>query len=401
MKLGKILILEDDPLWQAFLQDPLAAEYDLTIVANTEEAKVALDVAKDKGLPFNLVTVDIGLDEANKSFEGEDILAFVSQYHPTTKCIVVTGHQKVGTSKLRDYFKKFDVLDFIGKDEFDMVQFKEMVDKIFYFHQYRILAEVGRGGMGTVYKALDGAHDNRLVALKVLHRNLGLKPTEALRRLARFEQEVETIRKLNHPNIVIIYDYFIADQTEGQVFFVMEFLDGQTLDEVLSEEIHLSPAEVVRIGLQLCDGLAYAHDHQVVHRDIKPSNIIRMKNQQVKITDFGIAKALDSTSTLTRTEEIIGTLDYMPPEQIMDTKTVDQRADIYATGAVLYELLGGRRPYEDGLLKLYADPKPLQEINPTVPPEFVNIVMKAMARQTTDRYQTAAEMAQALQEIKS
>jgi|GEM_PF-3412118 len=395
---SRILIVEDDPLWQNLLQEPLEDEYILTVVSSRSEAKTALDTAKIAGAPYNVVTVDIGLAHDAPSLEGEDILDFVSQHHRGTKCIVVTGHESVNTTRLRNYFKEYDVFDFIGKADFNIVRFKEIVDKAFYLHGYRILAELGRGGMGIVYKARDPENDNRIVALKVMHHDSRLSSDEAARRLVRFSQEVETARRLMHPNIVTMYDYVASEDPEDQVFLVMEYLHGPTLDSVLNTKTHLSQSEVIEIGLQLCEALAYAHQQQVIHRDIKPSNIILLSGNEVKITDFGIAKVLDADFSLTRTEEIIGTPDYMPPEQILHAKMVDHRVDIYAAGALLYEMLSGQKLYTDPIQKLQYDPTPLQDIIPNLPESLTHIIMKALARNPDDRYQTADEMAKALED---
>jgi serine/threonine protein kinase len=335
--------------------------------------------------------------DGGASMDGETILALVSQHHRRTKCIVVTGHEGVGKSRLRNYFKEFDVFDYVGKDDFDLIEFKKIVDQAFYFHGYRLLTELGRGGMSTVYKALDPQNGNRVVAIKVLHQDPRLSPDEVTQRLARFDQEVETIRKLDHPNIVALYDYRAdTEATEDQVFFVMEYLNGPTLEAVLADGQCLPQAQVVEIGLQLCDALAYAHARQVVHRDVKPSNIILTAEGQVKVTDFGIAKVMDTGSSLTRTEEIVGTLDYMPPEQILYAKGVDHRVDIYATGVVLYELLSGEKPYHDPLLKLKGDPVPLGEVTAEVPDSLAAVVMHALAPEPDERYQTANNMIKAL-----
>jgi len=395
---SRILIVEDDPLWQNLLQEPLEDEYILTVVSSRSEAKTALDTAKIAGAPYNVVTVDIGLAHDAPSLEGEDILDFVSQHHRGTKCIVVTGHESVNTTRLRNYFKEYDVFDFIGKADFNIVRFKEIVDKAFYLHGYRILAELGRGGMGIVYKARDPENDNRIVALKVMHHDSRLSSDEAARRLVRFSQEVETARRLMHPNIVTMYDYVASEDPEDQVFLVMEYLHGPTLDSVLNTKTHLSQSEVIEIGLQLCEALAYAHQQQVIHRDIKPSNIILLSGNEVKITDFGIAKVLDADFSLTRTEEIIGTPDYMPPEQILHAKMVDHRVDIYAAGALLYEMLSGQKLYTNPIQKLQYDPTPLQDIIPNLPESLTHIIMKALARNPDDRYQTADEMAKALED---
>ena len=398
MEVGKILIVEDDALWQGFLRVSLETEYALTIVSDKAEAKEVLNAARTMGEPFNLVTVDIALDQDQPQLEGgEDILAFVNKHHPGTKCIVVTGHSGVDNTKLRNYFKEFDVFDYIDKSNFDLTRFKQIVDRVFYFHGYRLLTELGRGGMGVVYKALDAQNDNRLVAIKVLHADPRLSAEEATRRLARFDQEAETIRRLTHPNIVVVYEYRSVKAPEDQTFLVMEYLSGQTLETLLTPEKKAPLPQVVAIGKQLCEALAYAHTQQVIHRDIKPSNIMLMPEGHIKITDFGIAKVMDRNMALTKSEEIVGTLDYMPPEQILYTKEVDHRVDIYAAGAVLYELLAGQKPYADPLLKLQQDPVLLQTIAPTLPAKLISVIMRALARDPDQRYQTAAEMAEALQ----
>lgn len=396
MNASKILIVEDDPLWQTFLREPLEAEYALTVVSNRDQAQEALDSASAAGQPFDVVTVDIGLEHDTASLDGEDILAFVNRHHHGTKCIVITGHQDVSTTRLRNYFKEFDVFDFIGKADFDTDQFKEIVDRAFEFNGYRILAELGRGGMGTVYKARDPQHNNRIVALKVLYHDSRLSPDDLARRLARFSQEVETIRRLVHPNIVTVYNYSATPEPEKQAFFVMEYLNGDTLEQILAANRKLQVNKIVEIGLQLCDALAYAHSQDVIHRDIKPSNIIILPEGHIKITDFGIAKVLNTDYSITRTEDIIGTLDYMPPEQILHAKEVDHRVDIYAIGAVLYEMLSGQKLYADPIRKLQYDPPPLNQVAANLPRGLARAVMKSLARNPDSRYKTAAEMAQAL-----
>lgn len=398
MKAGRILIVENDPLWQELLQDPLQAEYELTVVSDKEDAETALTAAIEARQPYNVVTVDIGLTANAQALEGEDILALIRNHHPQTKCIVVSGHDEVGTTKLRNYFKQFEVFDYVAKADFDLGKFKQIIDDAFEFHGYRLLEEVGRGGMGVVYKAADPQNDQQLVALKVLHHDSNLSLEMNQRRMARFQQEVEAIQRLAHPNIVTIYDYLVVEAVTAQAFLVMEYLDGITLEVKLSSGQNLIPEQAYSISLQLCEALAYAHNQGVIHRDIKPSNIILINDEHIKITDFGIAKLMNSNIALTHTEEIIGTLDYMPPEQIFRAKEVDQRVDIYATGAILYEMLAGQKPYADPLDKLYSDPQPLLELNPSLPPPLVTVTMTALARSAEERYQTAAQMIEALRE---
>ncbi len=392
MKAGKILIVEDDPLWQEFLQEPLVDDYFLVVASNQAEARAALDQAAAAGEPFNLVTVDIGLTGDIPSLEGEDILAFAHQHHSGLKCIVVTGHQSVNAARLRNYFKEFAVFDYVGKDDFDLTRFKQIVDRAFDFHGYRLLAELGRGGMSTVYQALDLQNDRRLVALKVLHQDPHLSPEEAARRLARFAQEAETVQRLNHPNIVTVYTRVVSPDAAGEVFLVMEYLQGQTLETILSQPEKLPLTQIINLGQQLCLGLAYAHNQQVIHRDIKPSNIMLLPEGQLKITDFGIAKVKDTPLSLTLTEEIFGTLDYMPPEQIFNTKDVDYRVDIYAAGAVLYEMAVGQKPYTDPLQKLKQDSQPL----PPALGQLAQVIRQALARDPAERFQSAQAMADAL-----
>lgn len=396
MKAGKILIVEDDPLWQEFLQEPLALDYHLTVASTRLEAREALNAAKTAGEPFSVVTVDIGLDGGRPSLEGEEILAFVHRHHSITKCIVVTGHQSVSTTRLRDYFKEFEVFDYVGKDDFDLNRFRQIVDRAFDFHGYHLLNELGRGGMSTVYKALDPKNNNRLVALKVLHNDPRLSATDATRRLVRFVQEAETVQRLCHPHIVKVYDYAVGDESDNQVFLVMEYLDGYTLEAVQTGKVKLSVPQIINVGVQLCLALAYAHSQEVIHRDIKPSNVILLPDGNLKITDFGIAKVKDTAIALTRSEEIIGTLDYMPPEQVLYTKDVDHRVDIYAVGIVLYELLTGQKPYPDPLLKLQQEPRPIQTLAPSLPSDLAEAVMKAIARNPEERFQSAEVMAEAL-----
>ncbi len=396
MKAGRILIVENDPLWQELLQDPLQHDYDLTVVSNKAEAEAALEAARATNQPFQVVTVDIGLTANASSLDGEEILAVINQYHRYTKCIVVSGHDQVGTTRLRNYFKQFDVFDYMAKANFDLERFRQIIDAAFDFHGYRLIEELGRGGMGIVYRAADPRHDNRPVALKVLHNNTSLSPELLDRRLARFRQEVEAIRRLVHPNIVAVYDYVITEAPSGQAFFVMEYLAGITLEKKLARQATLPPEEARSITSQLCHALAYAHGQGIIHRDIKPSNIILLEDGQIKITDFGIAKILNTEANLTHTEEVVGTLDYMPPEQIFRAKEVDPRVDVYATGAILYEMLSSQKPYADPLDKLHSDPTPLPHCGSPLTDHLAEVAMKALARSADERYQSAEAMAAAL-----
>jgi serine/threonine-protein kinase len=191
--------------------------------------------------------------------------------------------------------------------------------------KYRILERVGRGGMGTVFKARDPVLD-RLVALKVISSESDA--TDELK--ARFYREAQACAKLNHPNIVVVHDLGEAD---GQLYIVMEFLEGAELKHLIAERRPLSVEQKLGLMTQICDGLHYAHQNGIIHRDIKPGNIFVLRSGQVKILDFGIARiAAGSDPGLTRTGLIMGTLRYMSPEQARGR--VDQRSDIFSVGAV-------------------------------------------------------------------
>jgi len=206
------------------------------------------------------------------------------------------------------------------------------------FPNLEILELVGRGGMGTVYKARQPKLD-RLVALKILD-------TEVARGAAfseRFTREARTLAKVSHPNIVSIHDF---GEVEGLHYFVMEFVDGANLREVMQEG-RLSPEEALAVIPQICDALQFAHEEGVVHRDIKPENILLDRKGRLKIADFGLAKMLEPGrrgSTLTMTGQVMGTPAYMAPEQIEKPTLVDHRADIYSLGVVFYEMLTGELP---------------------------------------------------------
>ncbi|HLE44930.1 MAG TPA: serine/threonine-protein kinase, partial [Methylomirabilota bacterium] len=254
--------------------------------------------------------------------------------------------------------------------------------------KYRIVERIGRGGMGTVYKAHDPVLD-RLVALKVISGE-GEAPEELK---ARFYREAQACAKLSHPNIVVVHD---LGEDAGKLFIVMEFLDGQEL-KYLIERKALSLEEKLALMVQVCDGLHFAHQKGIIHRDIKPGNIFVLRNGQAKILDFGIARIAAGTDPgLTRTGLIMGTLRYMSPEQARGK--VDHRADIFAVGAVFYELLASRPAFDSSdpleiLEKVRAEqPTPLTELDPTIPPELAAIVERALRKDPAQRFADLAQM---------
>jgi serine/threonine protein kinase/DNA-binding response OmpR family regulator len=261
---------------------------------------------------------------------------------------------------------------------------------------YDILNRLGAGGMGTVFKARH-RRMKRIVALKVLSANL-CKDRSFVQ---RFQQEVETIARLGHPNVVMAYD---ADEDDVGHFLVMEFVDGQDLTS-FTEQNHPLPVSVaLDCVLQAARGLAYAHSRGVIHRDIKPANLLRDKSGVVKVTDLGLARLnsndADSSAAngLTQAGGVLGTVDYMAPEQAVDSTTIDYRADIYSLGATLHFLLMGRPPYTGKsvmsvLVKHRESPIPvLSEIRSDVSPDLETIFNKMMAKSLSDRYGSMPEV---------
>jgi serine/threonine-protein kinase len=225
-----------------------------------------------------------------------------------------------------------------------------MIQKI---GKYQVLERIGRGGMGTVFKAHDPVLD-RSVALKVISPDIEV--TDALR--TRFFREAQACARLNHRNIITVYDLAEGD---GHLFIVMELLEGEELKAIIGQRKPLSLEAKLGIMIQVCDGLAYAHQRGIVHRDIKPGNIFVLRDGSVKIVDFGIARIIDSDSDLTRKGLVMGTLRYMAPEQAQGI--VDQRCDVFSVGAVFYELL----VYRQALPRRRSDADPRGAAIPPTP----------------------------------
>jgi beta-lactam-binding protein with PASTA domain/predicted Ser/Thr protein kinase len=260
--------------------------------------------------------------------------------------------------------------------------------------RYQVGETLGFGGMSEVH----GGRDLRLgrdVAIKVLRADLARDPSFQ----ARFRREAQNAASLNHPAIVAVYDTGETIGENGPVpYIVMEFVNGQTLREILRKEGALPARRAMEIMADVCAALDFSHRHGIVHRDVKPANIMLTKAGAVKVMDFGIARAInDGGATQTATAAVIGTAQYLSPEQARG-ETVDARSDVYATGCVLYELLTGTPPFvgDSPVAIAYQhvreDPKPPSEVNPQVPAELDAIVLKALNKNPLNRYQTAAEM---------
>lgn len=264
---------------------------------------------------------------------------------------------------------------------------------------YIIEQEIGQGGMGIVYLATDRRLD-RKVAIKVLSLSAFSKYQDSVDEIIqRFQREAKSVAKLSHTNIVNIYDF---GQTSDSYYMVMEFLEGKSLDKILETHKNLSPSLVISIGYQICNALEYAHQNGIIHRDIKPANIILSSKGIAKLTDFGIAQLSDDQKKLTQAGSLLGSIMYIPPEQLEDSANVDHRADIYSLGATLYQLLTGHFPFDANnaseiIFKILKEiPKPPSTFNQEIPHALDHIIIKSLMKNRDQRYYTAEEMAQDL-----
>ena len=260
--------------------------------------------------------------------------------------------------------------------------------------RYELDGIIGRGGMAEVYRARDIRLD-RIVAVKTLREDLARDQTFQ----ARFRREAQSAASLNNPSIVAVYDTG-EDDTDGShiPYIVMEYVDGRTLRDLLHEDRRLLPERALEITDGVLRALDYSHRSGIVHRDIKPGNVMLTRSGQVKVMDFGIARAVsDAQATMTQTAQVIGTAQYLSPEQARGER-VDARSDLYSTGCLLYELLTGRPPFlgDSPVAIAYQhvreNPIPPSRVDPEVPQWADAIVLKAMAKDPRDRYQSAADM---------
>ncbi|HJT38051.1 MAG TPA: Stk1 family PASTA domain-containing Ser/Thr kinase [Actinomycetota bacterium] len=254
--------------------------------------------------------------------------------------------------------------------------------------RYELREQLGAGGMAEVFLGKDRVL-GRTVAIKTLLAQYGGDPHF----IERFRREAQHAAALNHPNVVSVYD---TGSDDGTHYIVMEYVEGKTLRDIIREEGPLLPERVAEIGADVCAGLAFAHSHGIVHRDIKPANIMITTGGAVKVTDFGIARAV-SGDTVTQTAMVLGTAQYFSPEQAQ-SQPVDARSDIYSLGVVLYEMLTRQVPFTGSspvaIAYKHVKEAPVlpSRLNPDVPPALEAIVMKAMAKNPDNRYQSAQEM---------
>lgn len=254
--------------------------------------------------------------------------------------------------------------------------------------RYEIIKSIGEGGMANVYLAKDVFLD-RKVAVKVLRGDLANDE----KFIRRFQREAYAASSLSHPNIVEMYD---VGEDNGTYYIVMEYIEGRTLKQLLKKRGNITPAEVVDIMLQLTDGIAVAHDKYIIHRDLKPQNIMISDDGKIKITDFGIAMALNSTQ-VTQTNSVMGSVHYLPPEQASG-KGSTTKSDIYSMGIMMFELLTGKLPFkgenavEIALKHMKDDIPSVRKINQNIPQSLENIIIKSTAKNPKNRYDDVKEM---------
>lgn len=264
-------------------------------------------------------------------------------------------------------------------------------------NRYEIIEKIGSGGMAIVYKAKDLLL-NRIVTIKVLREQF----TADEEFVRRFRREAQSAASLSHTNIVSIYDVGKDEETE---YIVMEYVEGKNLKEIIRDYAPLSTEQTVELGIQIAEAIHHAHEHQIIHRDIKPHNILVTEDGRIKVTDFGIARAV-TAATVTHTGDIVGSVHYLSPEQARGVQTNEQ-SDVYSLGIILYELLTGKVPYDGetpiaiALKHLQELPDPPSKFNPRVSLALENVVMRAIAKSPDKRYSSAQELLADLRKVKS
>jgi serine/threonine protein kinase len=260
---------------------------------------------------------------------------------------------------------------------------------------YKIIEALGEGGVGMVYKGVDTMLD-REVAIKVLRPELASQTSV----VERFRSEAVTLAKLNHPNIATLYSLF---RHGDHLFMVLEFIKGETLDHLLFRRGAIPAAEAIPYFCQALEGINYAHERGIVHRDIKPGNMMLAEDGILKVLDFGIARLLGS-NRMTRVGNVIGTLEYMSPEQVKGLET-DARSDVYGLGIMLYEILTGKLPFESEndfeLMKMQTEQMPVlpRQLNPEIPVEVEEAIIKAVSKNPDDRFKSAGDFLETFLEL--
>ena len=265
------------------------------------------------------------------------------------------------------------------------------------FGKYSVVARIGQGAMGDVFKAHDAILD-RYVALKTIAASLGSSPDARL----RFHREAQSIARLNHPNIVTVYDF---GEEEGEVYMAMEFLEGANLRSLIAEKRLTALDDTLALMEQVCEGVGFAHSMSVVHRDLKPANIQVLTDGRVKVMDFGLAR-IGAASGMTQTGTVLGTPHYMSPEQVKGQRS-DPRSDVFALGAILYEVLTGHQPFEAESMHavlfriLESEPEPLRRWYPEAPAPVVALAARALSKDPEQRFADGARMAAVVRAVRA
>ncbi|MHC5040515.1 MAG: serine/threonine protein kinase [Planctomycetota bacterium] len=391
-----VLIVDDELSTRVLLSDILK-DMGVGEVRTASNGEEAIQVLMQQKVEIML------LDLRMPGMDGHEVANRALQIWPQLIILVVTGYATVEAAV--ELMKKgvFDIL----RKPFRYEELKEKMDKALSeldrrdrerkdkqtlrnFGRYTILSEISRGGMGVVYKAKE-TESNRIVALKVLGAKFSKQD-----QVARFYLEGDTIAKLDHPGIVKIRDMGIC---EGSHFIAMEFIEGVSLYDLIYTN-KLTYMKGIRILVATLGAIQYAHKQGVIHRDLKPSNIIVDPDGRPHIIDFGLAKSLKGRIKITQTDLILGTFGYLAPERLMGD-SVDHRADVYSMGAILYEMMTHRLPYEKEddvhVFPVFTNgATPPTEINPKVPPALEKICLRAIAVRRRDRFQSALEFAESL-----
>ncbi|MCA9038815.1 MAG: serine/threonine protein kinase [Planctomycetaceae bacterium] len=331
----------------------------------------------------------------NQYVEGQHI-------RDTESCLTLSREQP----RMRELYRCLDDLDTLAPEpspsESSNPLREALVDNLtssmlqeLWIENYELLEEIGRGGMGVVYKALQ-TDLQRVVAIKMI-RSSSLASSEEVK---RFEQEARAAGKLQHPHIVKIFE---AGQIGGQPYFSMEYIPGQSLFQVLKKG-PLDPHRAVELLEKVCRAVHHLHEHQLLHRDLKPQNILIDQTDCPYLTDFGLAKVLEEDFDLTQTGAVLGTPGYMSPEQASpSTGTCSAASDVYSMGAILYHCLTGRapfsgpNPFETLMAVLESEPLLPRKLNPRIPRELELICLKCLEKKPENRFQSAAELADELQ----
>lgn len=266
--------------------------------------------------------------------------------------------------------------------------------------RYEIIKTIGQGAMGLVYKAKDPMID-RIVAIKTIRQDSNLFARDAEEVKGRFRREAQVAGKLSHPGIVTIYD---VGEEGGLFYIVMEYVEGETLDRIIDAKRLPDLDKSIDLMLQVCDAIGYAHKNGIIHRDIKPANVMIVDKKLVKVMDFGIARI--ASSDMTQTGKVIGTPNYMSPEQVMGVK-VDHRTDIFSLGVALYELLTGEKAFPGESITtviyriLHEDPISPRKLKLQLPSSLDYIVNKAISKDIEKRYQNVEEFTKDLKNYRN